>query len=59
MMKKKATRTVKLVAAVIMGRRGGLQRAKNLSARERSAIARLGGVARHARYRCETLLASP
>mgnify|MGYP001572197409 CR=1 FL=1 len=47
----------KSVAAIILGRLGGKARAKALSPERRSAIARLGGQARLARYRCETLLA--
>jgi general stress protein YciG len=50
-------RRVKSVAAIILGRLGGKARAKALSPERRSAIARMGGQARLARYRCETLLA--
>ena len=50
-------RRVKSVAAIILGRLGGKARAKALSPERRSAIARLGGQSRLARYRCETLLA--
>lgn len=46
----------KSVAAIILGRLGGKARAKALSPERRRAISILGGQARAARYRCETLM---
>jgi hypothetical protein len=48
----------KSVAAIILGRLGGKARAKALTPERRREIAMLGGQARLARYKCETLVAS-